>query len=100
MPQVSRILISLPGNTRCWNCGAELTTAVAEVRQDLAICGRCAESYDHYAIHLPNLAYDPDLADRSARVHGIRCWTPQKGDQDTPWGFLQRLAQDRYSTHR
>jgi len=86
--QTTRLNMTLPGNCSCWNCGAPLVRDTIQVRHQLAICYRCAEMYDHYEIHLPLLAENPELKDRTKTSYGIRCFIPRPGDSPHPQDII------------
>ena len=76
MAQTTKLYVSLPANAICWNCGAILTSDVVQVRHDLALCYRCASSYDHWQTHLPLIADSPEVTGHTKIANGIRCWCP------------------------
>lgn len=44
--------------------------------------------YDHYEIHLPLLAENPELKDRTKTSYGIRCFIPRPGDSPHPQDII------------
>lgn len=82
--------LSLPGNSRCWMCGAGLQKGTLAIRMSFALCSRCAVQYDRFDRDLPLRARHPKIADRIQNVHGVICWCPESGDPELPQGLIMR----------